>query len=319
MAPEKLYMRRGWVVWLALAPLVAQGPRQGLTPAAGKPAADNRDTQIVVEVPRVPLLFTVTDRKSRFVTDLNQKEFKVYDNGKQQNILRFARESNLPLRIGILIDSSNSVRDRFRFEQEAAIEFVKSVLREQQDKAFLVSFDTAAELVVDYTRDTERLAKGIRSLRAGGGTALYEAVYFASRDKLPEDVPAEQFRRALVILSDGDDNQSRVSREQAVEMAHKAEAVIFTISTNRSGTRMDGDEVLKRFSEQTGGQSFHPFQASDLGQSFENIANELRHQYFLLYAPTPFLPDGRFHEVEIKTTAKNLRVRARRGYYAPLR
>jgi VWFA-related protein len=180
-----------------------------------------------------------------------------------------------------------------------------------------VSFDTAAELVIDYTRDPDKLAHGVRSLRPGGGTALYDAVYFACRDKLPEETPPEQFRRALVVLSDGDDNQSRVSREQALEMAHKAEAVIFTISTNRSGARMDGDQVLKRFSEQTGGLSFQPFQASDLGQSFENIANELRHQYFLLYAPTPFVADGRFHEVEIKTMAKDLRVRARRGYYAP--
>ncbi len=308
-------MKAGFAFLLGLATLAAQAPkRSGLPPTDAKP-----DTKIVVEVPRVPLLFTVADKKNRFVTDLDQKEFRVYDNGKQQSILQFARESNLPLRIGILIDTSNSVRDRIRFEQEAAIEFIKGVLKEDQDKAFLVSFDTAAELVVDYTHDTEKLARGIRSLRAGGGTALYDAVYYASRDKLPEDVPPEQFRRALVMLSDGDDNQSKVSREQALEMAHRAEAVIFTISTNRSGVRMDGDQILKRFSEQTGGLSFQPFQASDLGQSFENIANELRHQYFLLYAPTPFVADGRFHEVEIKTMAKDLRVRARKGYYAPVR
>jgi len=298
------------VFLLCTAPLAAQTPKRA--------AAAGPDTNIVVEVPRVPLLFTVSDKKNRFVTDLEQSDFKVVDNRKPQTILRFARESNLPLRIGILIDTSNSIRDRLRFEQEAAIEFLKGVLKEAQDKAFLVSFDTAAELVVDFTHDIEKLAKGIRGLRAGGGTALYDAVFFASRDKLPEETPPEQFRRALVILSDGDDNQSRVSREQALEMAHRAEAAIFTISTNRSGVRMDGDQVLKRYSEQTGGLSLQPFQASDLGQSFENIANELRHQYFLLYAPQPFVADGRFHEVEIRTTAKDLRVRARRGYYAPV-
>ena len=299
------------VLLLALTEIAAQQSKT--------PAPPTQDARIVVEVPRVPLLFTVSDKKNRFVTDLEEKEFKVFDNGKQQKVIRFNRESALPLRIGVMLDSSNSVRDRFRFEQEAAVEFVKSVLKEERDKAFLVSFDTAAELIVDFSSDPEKLAKGIRSMRAGGGTALYDAVYFACRDKLPEESPPEQFRRALVILSDGEDTMSRVSREQALEMAHRAEAAIFTISTNRSGQRMEGDKVLERFSEQTGGFSLRPFQASDLGQSFENIANELRHQYFLLYAPTPFVADGRFHTVEVQTTAKNLRVRTRKGYYAPSR
>ncbi|MBI3667725.1 MAG: VWA domain-containing protein [Acidobacteria bacterium] len=304
-------MRVGLVFFLCLLPLAAQAPKR---PAAAQPEAS-----IVVEVPRVPLLFTVTDKKNRFITDLEQNEFKVFDNRKQQQIIGFARESNLPLRIGILIDTSNSIRDRFRFEQEAAIEFIRGVLREDNDKAFLVSFDTAAELAVDFTHDAEKLAKGVRGLRAGGGTSMYDAIYFACRDKLPEDSPPEQFRRALVILSDGDDNQSRVSREEALEMAHRAEAVLYTVSTNRSGVKMEGDKVLQRFAEQTGGLSFYPFQATDLAQSFENIANELRHQYFLLYAPSPFVADGRFHEVEIHTLAKDLRVRARKGYYAPAR
>ena len=297
------------LVALCLAPVAAQAPK--------KPNPSGPEGKIVVEVPRVPLLFTVTDKKGRFITDLDQKDFKIFDNRKPQTILGFARESDLPLRIGILIDTSNSIRERFRFEQEAAIEFIKSVLKSQKDKAFLVRFDSAAELVVDFTHDAEKLAKGIRDQRPGGGTALYDALYFSCRDKLPEDSPPEQFRRALVLLSDGDDNLSRMSREQALEMCHKAEASIFTISTNRSGVQLDGDKVLKRFSEQTGGLSFQPFQASDMGQSFENIANELRHQYFLLYAPSPFVADGRFHEVEIRTSAKDLRVRCRRGYYAP--
>jgi Ca-activated chloride channel family protein len=304
-------MRAGLLVLLTLWPLAAQESRI--------PPNHTPESKIEVEVPRVPLLFTVTDKKGKFITNLEQKDFRVRDNKKPQTILAFARESNLPLRIGILIDTSNSVRERFRFEQEAAIEFIRSVLRSEQDKAFLVRFDTAAELVVDFTHDAEKLAKGIRDQRPGGGTALYDAIYYSCRDKLPEDSPPEQFRRALVVLSDGEDNLSKVSREQALEMAHRAEAVIFTISTNRSGMPLEGDKVLKRFAEQTGGLSFQPFQASDLGQSFENIANELRHQYFLLYAPNPFVADGRFHEVEILTSAKDLRVRARKGYYAPER
>jgi Ca-activated chloride channel family protein len=277
------------------------------------------ETTIRVEVSRVPLLFTVTDKKNRFVTNLDREDFKVLDNKKEQEIREFVRESDLPLRIGIVMDASNSVRDRFRFEQEAAIEFIRGVVREDRDKAFLVSFDTRAELIVDYTSDPEELAKGVRRVRAGGGTALYDAIYYACRDKLPEDWPPEQFRRALIVIGDGEDNQSSVTREMALEMAHKAEAVIFTISTNRSGNKQDGDKILRTFAEETGGLPFHPFQATDLEQSFTNIANELRHQYFILYSPTDFVADGTFHKVEIRTNMKKpTKVRVRRGYYAPL-
>ena len=275
-------------------------------------------TTIRVEVSRVPLLFTVTDKKNRFITNLGREDFRVFDNKIEQDIREFVRESELPLRIGILVDTSNSIRGRFKFEQEAAIEFIRSVLHEERDRAFLVSFDTRAELIVDFTTDPEELALGVRRLRAGGGTALYDAIYFSCRDKLPEDWPPEQFRRALVILGDGEDNQSTVTREMALEMAHKAETVIYTISTNRSGKQISGDKVLRKFARETGGLPFHPFQARDLEQSFANIANELRHQYFILYSPKDFAADGTFHRVQIKTRVKNTQVRVRRGYYAPL-
>ena len=161
------------------------------------PPAFDLDTTIRVEVSRVPLLFTVTDKKNRFITNLDREDFRVFDNKKEQDIREFVRESDLPLRIGIVLDSSNSIRDRFRFEQEAAIEFIRGVLREERDRAFLVSFDTRAELIVDFTNDPEELAKGVRRLRAGGGTALYDAIYYSCRDKLPEDWPPEQFSAGL--------------------------------------------------------------------------------------------------------------------------
>ena len=303
------------VLALCTLPLAAQDGKNA--PRQISPVLD-LDTTIRVEVFRVPLLFTVTDKKNRFITNLDREDFRVFDNKNQEDIREFVRESDLPLRIGIVIDSSNSVRNRFRFEQEAAIEFIRGVLQEDRDKAFLVSFDTRAELIVDFTNDPEELAKGVRRLRAGGGTALYDAIYYACRDKLPEDWPPEQFRRALVVIGDGADNQSSVTRQMALEMAHKAEAVIFTISTNRSGKQQEGDKVLRTFARETGGLAFHPFQATDLEQSFANIANELRHQYFILYSPTDFVADGSFHKVEIKTAVKNTRVRVRRGYYAPL-
>ena len=271
---------------------------------------------IRAEVTRVNMLFTVTDKHGRFVTDLNRNDFQVAENKKPQEITEFTSETDLPLRLAILIDTSNSIRDRFHFQQEAATNFVNSVVR-KEDKAIVVSFDTAAELVADLTDDTSKLENAIRSLRPGGGTALYDAIYFACKDKLMQDQPMYKFRRAMVILSDGDDNESRVSREQALEMAQRADTVIYTISTNISHIETDGDKVMRYFADQTGGVSFFPFQAKDLSQSFENIANELRHQYNLFYRPQPLRNDGQYHTVQIKVkNRKDLIVRARKGYYA---
>lgn len=294
------------------------GAQQGSKPDLA-PVYEGSESDIIkVDVARVPLLFTVTDRRNRFITDLGRDDFQVFDDGWEQEIREFDRESDLPLRIGVILDTSNSIRARFKFEQEAAIEFLQGVLAEEHDRAFLVSFDTRAELIVDYTNEIEELADGVRRLRAGGGTALYDAIYYACRDKLPEDQPKEQFRRALVVIGDGEDNRSTVTREDALEMAHKAETVVYTISTNRSGKAESGDKTLRRFAKETGGVAFHPFQARDLQQSFANIANELRHQYFILYSPSQFVNDGSFHTVEVRTKMRNANVRVRSGYYAPL-
>ena len=289
-----------------------------VAPQASDVIPGGDESTIRVEVSRVPLLFAVTDKRNRFITDLEKDDFEVFDNNVKQEIREFVRESDLPLRIGILMDTSNSVRGRFRFEQESAVEFIRGVLAEGSDRAFLVSYDTRAELMVDYTQDAEELARGVRLLRAGGGTALYDAIYYACRDKLPEDQPLAQYRRALIVIGDGDDNQSSVTRDMALEMAHKAEAVIYSISTNRTGQKQSGDSVLRYFAEETGGRSFHPFQATDLEQSFADIANELRHQYFIIYSPTDFALDGSFHKIRVKANVKDTLVRARSGYYAPL-
>jgi len=297
---------------------VAAWAQQTSKPDLDPVFTDSEADIIKVDVARVPLLFTVTDKKNRFITDLGREDFRVFDNGWLQEIREFDRESDLPLRIGVILDTSNSIRPRFKFEQEVAIEFLQGVLAEAADRAFLVSFDTRAELIVDYTNNIEELAAGVRRLRAGGGTALYDAIYYACRDKLPEDQPKEQFRRALVVVGDGEDNRSTVTREDALEMAHRAESVVYTISTNRSGHAAAGDKTLRRFAEETGGVAFHPFQARDLQQSFANIANELRHQYFILYSPSNFVNDGSFHSVEVRTKLRNATVRVRSGYYAPL-
>ncbi len=296
---------------LALAALAAIG---SISLPAQAPATGG--STIRAEVTRVNMLFTVTDKRGHFVTDLGKNDFEVFESKKPQSILEFTSETDLPLRLAILIDTSNSVRDRFRFQQEAATNFINSVMRDQ-DKAVVVSFDTAAELVADLTSDTNKLENAVRSLRPGGGTSLYDAIYFACKEKLMHDQPLYKFRRAMVILSDGEDNESRMSRGQALEMAQRADTVIYTISTNISHIETDGDKVMRYFADQTGGAAFFPFQAKDLNQSFENIANELRHQYNLFYRPEPLKTDGQYHPVEIKVKGrKDLIVRARKGYYA---
>jgi Ca-activated chloride channel homolog len=281
--------------------------------------ADTQDkTRITLDVSRVNMLYTVSDKRGRFVTDLTKNDFEVFEGKKPQTILEFTSESDLPLRLAILIDTSNSIRDRFHFQQEAATAFVDDTVRPRQDKALIVSFDTSAELVADLTDDIGELERAIQNLRPGGGTSLYDAIFFACRDKLMQDQPLYKFRRAMVILSDGEDNQSRYTRDQALEMAQKADVTIYTISTNITRIETEGDKVLRYFAEETGGQSFFPFKASDLNQSFENIANELRHQYNIFYRPDPLKTDGLYHSVEIRVKShKELIVRARKGYYAP--
>ena len=304
------------VTLLALVSLDAQQAPKPKKGAAASPPPE--EPNIVVEVNRVNLLFTVADKKGRFVTNLGQQDFDINENKKPQNILEFTAETNLPLRLAILIDTSNSIRDRFRFQQDAAIEFLKSSIRPRQDKAIVVSFDSATQLVTDLTDDLVKLEKGIRELRVGGGTAMYDAIFFACRDKLILDQPRHKFRRAIVIISDGEDNYSRYTREQALEMAQKADVVIYTISTNRTKIETDGDKLMRYFAKETGGLAFFPFQVTDLEQSFTNIANELRAQYSVLYSPDPFKRDGLFHFVDVKVrTRKDVVVRARRGYYAP--
>jgi len=293
------------LVVAGFATLHAQQPQPGITASA----------PIRAEVTRVNMLFAVTDKHGRFVTDLKKDDFQVLENKKPQTILEFTSETDLPLRLAILIDTSNSIRDRFRFQQEAATNFVNDVMR-GQDKATVVSFDSSTELAADLTNSTNKLENAIRDLRPGGGTALYDGIYFACHDELMRDQPMYKFRRAMVILSDGEDNDSRYSRDQALEMAQRADTVIYTISTNISHVETEGDKVMRYFAEQTGGVAFFPFEAKDLNQSFENIANELRHQYNLFYRPEPLKNDGLYHTVQIKVKGRrDLIVRARKGYY----
>ena len=296
----------------------AAEPEQKAPEPGGFDRVGWKPTRIILDVTRVNILFTVTDKKGRFVTDLKKDDFDVIENKKPQTIQQFTAESDLPLRLAVLVDTSNSIREQFRFEQQAAIRFIQSVVRPREDRLMLVSFDSAAEMVSDLTDDLKKLEEGVKSMRPGGGTALYDAIYFACKDKLMMDQPRDKFRRAMIVISDGEDTESRMSRDQALEMAQKADVVVYAISTNITREDKDGDKVLRYLTEETGGQAFFPFKIEDLDQSFENIANELRHQYNIFYRPEPLKADGLYHPVTVKPRGrKDLVIRARKGYYAP--
>ena len=294
-------------------------PAKGAGPDLGAPPDSDPATTIVRRVNEVPVVFTVTDRHGHYVKDLQKEDFQILDNNRPAlDVRNFPRETNLPLEVGLLVDASNSVRDRFRFEQDSAVEFLNQTVRAKYDKAFVVGFDVTPEVTQDFTDNTELLSRGVRSLRPGGGTAMFDALYFACRDKLLKTQPGGLVRRAIVLLSDGDDNQSHVTREEAIDMAQRAEVIIYTISTNVTGSPDKGDKVLERIADATGGRAFFPFALTDIAANFMDIQEELRSQYMLSYRPADFRPDGSYHTIDITAkNHKNLRVRSRRGYYAP--
>jgi VWFA-related protein len=283
------------------------------------PAGDDTVTTIRSTTNEVNVVFTVTDKHGRRITDLKQSDFQVLDDNKPPEEIRsFHAETNLPLQVGLLIDASNSVRDRFKFEQQSAIEFLNQTIHPRIDQAFVVGFDVTPEVTQDFTDNTELLAHGVHELRPGGGTALYDALYFACRDKLLKASKSVTVRRAIILLSDGEDNQSHVTREEAIEMAQRAEAIVYTISTNVSGTKGQGDKVLERIADATGGRAFFPFQIRDVSNAFAEIQDELRSQYAVSYKPANLKSDGHYRTIEIVANdKKNLRVRSRRGWYAP--
>jgi Ca-activated chloride channel family protein len=302
--------------------------KNGPAPAAATPPAqtdqnltarDDAAATITKTVNEVNVVFTVTDRHGHYVKNLAKSDFSVIDDNRPADQIRsFHNETELPLQVGLLVDASNSVRDRFKFEQESAIEFLNQTVRPRYDEAFVVGFDVTPEVTQNFTDNTEALSRGVRALRPGGGTAMYDALYFACRDKLLKQERNGPVRRAIILLSDGDDNMSHVTREESIEMAQRAEVIIYTISTNISGGTRSGDKVLERIADATVGRAFFPFQLNDVANAFVEIQDELRSQYALSYKPAEFRADGRYHTIEILAqNHKGLRVRSRRGYYAP--
>ncbi|MGO8785954.1 MAG: VWA domain-containing protein [Terriglobia bacterium] len=296
--------------------LLAQESKSSAPPSTAQTPTNPSVIHVPVYLVNVPL--TVTDKKNRLVIMMTKDDFNLFEDGKPQSIQYFSRETDLALRIGLLIDTSNSIRDRLRFEQQAASDFLSDTIRRGKDQAFVVGFDVEPQLVQDYTDNVEKLTGAIRGLQAGGVTSLYDAIYFSCREKLLFFPPPEPYlRRLIIIISDGEDNRSEHTREEALAMAQRAEVTIFAISTNRTGAEQRGDKVLKRLAEETGGRAYFPFEASDLGEEFRAIGRDLRTQFLLSYTSSDTARDGTFRHISIEPVNKSLHVRAKTGYFAP--
>ena len=316
---------------LALPPGVATGQQSSAPPSSPPAPQQQGEPKVGVTTALVRLVASVTDRRHKFITDLDKGDFRVLEDGKPQDIAFFSRQTDLPLRIAMLLDTSNSIRERLRFEQDAAIDFLDNVIRRNKDMAFLMTFDNEPEVIQDYTGDLAELTKAIQKQRAGGGTALRDAVFQASEKLVNAPLaggPNPQVRRVLVVISDGDDNLSDRALSDAMEMAQRAEAVIYAISTNtdwlavtgetpHKSFKTHGDQVLEQFSVETGGRVFFPYKIDDLAVSFQDIGSELRSQYLIAYRPAGTVTTGGFRKVHVDVGRKGLTVRTRRGYYAP--
>ncbi|HWX53093.1 MAG TPA: VWA domain-containing protein [Verrucomicrobiae bacterium] len=304
----------------ASAPSSPAGAGQSKTGASSDdPKPDDQISTTRVIRNEVNLIFTVTDKHGKFIKDLQLNQFKVLDNNRPPQVLKVESQTDLPLRVGLLIDASNSIRDRFLFEQQAAVEFLQQTLRPQTDKAFVIAFDEIPEVTQPFTNDQDKLTKGIKIIRPGGGTALWDAVYTACKDQLIKQQQKEAIdvRNVIVLVSDGDDNQSRVLRQEAIEMAQRANVIVYSISTNLSNIQDTGDKNLKFLAEATGGRAFFPFKLQDLADDFNAIQGELRSQYSMYYKPESLVANGQFHSIQISALDKKLKVRAKKGYFAP--
>jgi VWFA-related protein len=316
-AAAPLYAQTQTAPPAAAAQQSAAAPQTPSTPGNNPQSTEEPITTIKVQVNEVNLIFTVTDKKGRFITGLKRENFGLLDDGRPpEAVLGFTQQTNLPLRVGIMLDTSSSIRQRFQFEQDSAIEFLLQVLH-LNDKAFVEGFDISTDVAQGFTNNVDLLNQGIRKLRPGGGTALFDALYKTCRDQMLNLPEPGSVRRALILVSDGDDNYSRAQESDAIKMCQRANTIVYAISTNVSPSRDKGDDVLKAISEATGGLAFYPVKIEDVAIGFRNIEQELRSQYSLVYRPADFKQDGSFRTIYLQATDPRYHVRAQKGYFAP--
>jgi len=314
----------------AAAALYAQQPAAPpATPQAGQPAPAQAAPQPSgpeaaplighVNVNEVNLIFTVTDKHGHYIPNLKQSDFALLDDRKAPaSVKSFHQQINLPLRVGIVIDSSTSIRKRFQFEQQSAIEFLLEILKTRSDRAFVMDFAETSTIDQDWTNNIDALETGVNRIRPAGSTALFDAVYTACRDKLLTERGPEPVRKAMVLISDGNDNQSRVYQDEAIKMCQRAETIIYAISTNWTPSRGKGDQALTQMAEETGGQVFFPPSVEEMSNDFHTIEEALRSQYALIYTPADFKEDGAYRPIYLYCYDRGYTVRTRAGYFAQL-
>ncbi len=305
---------------------------------------------IVINVP-----VSVLNKRGFPVIDLTRKDFEVFEDGKRQSITYFRQEPLPPLRIGLVLDTSNSMKMQMKFERDAASEFVYNILAAQnaRNKIFLETFDESSNLVQDFTSDPDLLNTKIRSLKAGGGKALYDAIYNAC-EKMLHAGPPEDTRRLLVVISDGLDVQSKHTMAEAISMAHRAETAIYTIGNSTYGFANPGDKYLRELAEDTGGGSFFPLEKEvgadlatgylshgtmdpsgyeniglgarsgiytaerlmHLSDALQSLGRELHSQYSIGYTPTDQNLDGTYRRIRVVVRRRDVKVRYKTGYFA---
>ena len=309
-----------------------------LAAVAQKPDKDDQVETLKVNVNVVNLFFNVKDKRGALIPNLTKDHFNIFEDGKPQTIKYFSAESNQPLTLGLLIDSSASQERVLEDEKVAGGQFLREVLH-KDDMAFVISFDVNVDLLQDYTNDASMLrhAMGRARINSGGaggglpglgggpipqsnprGTLLFDAVYLAANEKLAKEVG----RKAMILLTDGEDQGSQTRIAQAIESAQKADAIIYVIMiADRwfyGGMGYSGDRQMKKLCEETGGRVINAGNKPEkLKAAFDQIASELRTQYNIGYTPTNSARDGTFRKVEVKMRDNNLKVQARQGYYAP--
>jgi Ca-activated chloride channel family protein len=269
------------------------------------------------DVQEVNILFTAS-HKGKFVDDLNRRDITVQDDKKEPAaVLDFHTQRDLPLRIGLVVDTSDSIQTRFKFEQSAAATFLGQVVQQNRDLGFVLGFSEKPKLAQEFSDDPSVLSHGVMKLPHGGGTALYDAVITAAR-KLTARPEQQLTARILVVLSDGEDNSSHITLEDAIHVAQQSELTVYAISTNPGDFRLEGDENLKKLSEETGGRALFPNNTKGVAKAFSGIADELRSRYAISYRPADFRPDGHYRHIKIiaRRLGKKLKVHARKGYYA---
>lgn len=280
------------------------------------PPADQLPT-FRMRTEEVNLIFTAT-KHGKYLRDLQASDLTVLDDGKPPEALRnFQSETNLPLRVALVLDASASITSHFNFEQQSALQFFQQMLRPNIDKAIVVTFKSTPTLAQGFTDNSKKLGAAVEDLSAGGGSAVYDAVNLATQ-KLMDSGDETPVRRVIILITDGEDNQSRISRRELIDAANHSEVTIYAISSNFSNIQTRGDNILRQFADETGGRVFFPGKIENVSHEFKQIEQELRAQYVLSYKPADFIADGHYRRIQITAhNDKSVVVRVRRGYYVP--